>query len=121
MERKLHFSTISPKTTFYNSNGTGLLSPPLFFHKLLEKNKGRDTYIVVDNGGSIKHQSSPLPDIRPVGNKSNFVYRSHRNHYSIRKNNNITHYKSDGTGRDQYILYYLFLFFSLKIIKFDLF
>lgn len=39
MERKLHFSSISPKTTLYNSNGTGLLIRPLLFLNYLKKIK----------------------------------------------------------------------------------
>ena len=64
---------------------------------------GRDSYIVYDSGGSIKGPARELPKLKsPV---SSFQYKDHKTLYSIKKNNNIKHYCSDGSGRDQYIMY----------------
>ncbi|KAL4453023.1 hypothetical protein ABPG73_002308 [Tetrahymena malaccensis] len=74
---------VNPKTSFYYSNGTG-----------------RDSYIMHDNGGTVKAKSNygyPQP--------SRYIKTSNGpRSYKPQSDNKVVHYISDGSGRDNYIL-----------------
>ena len=70
-------------TTHYHTNGTG-----------------RDSYIVRDNGGFCKmHEAYKQPSLGTFGGKR--IYRETAPNIHAKN----VYYRSDGTGRDSYVVY----------------
>ncbi len=88
--RPVKFKGLSPKTNFYNTNGTG-----------------RDTYITYDNGGNV------VPNLGALRLKS--YYRDGPNQISLTSRSRlqtepnpklkpkVVQYNCDGSGRDNYV------------------
>ncbi|KAM3135217.1 hypothetical protein pb186bvf_012682 [Paramecium bursaria] len=85
-------ATAGPKMSHYPSDGTG------FYDKLYQK--GRDTYIGLQNGGIWKEIQifSVHPEIGTFGPKRSF------NPPAPIMQAKYRHYQSDGSGRDNYVI-----------------
>ncbi len=78
---KIGYSSITPKGTFYHTNGTG-----------------RDSYIAITQGGMYPSSSD-----RAEYPTSQFIARYHARPVTTTSSHKQCRYKPNGTGRDGYI------------------
>lgn len=100
---------ITAKTNFYHSNGTGILKSP--FSLLFAFFTGRDGYII-DNSGGLTHTRRPNSAANDSSRYMKFGLRQIPNYSASAK---VVHYGSDGSGRDNYIM---FVFLKIIILVF---
>ena len=90
-------SNIEPKTLYYHSDGTGLSIK----RKLYDFYIGRDVYIGVNSGG-ICHQR---PYTAYTTERKDLVIKDFSRSTRVNIIPKTIHYGSDGSGRDNYIMY----------------